>query len=734
MPTKGNLGQDPNSQESARDTQSYISNLVVIPVEEGINPAQITLSNNPQFQDYVLITNPEGITYKATVGSLSGDISGALAIFARSTNGTIQQMAPSSYDPITREMYLQIDGIPQVQSNWDELGVNDPSYIRNKPTIPAAQVQSDWTQVNSGAVDYIKNKPPAATQQQVLSADPLANKEAVTPSLMNFQQQGAGAVLYPLVSKMQQIVSVKDFGAVGDGVADDTVAIQAAVNSGAKVINLLSNGIYKVTSKIELPNNITINGNSGVINSQGATLAGGTGILTIDGGGSNTQKENINLMNIQFVGKVTFDEHRHQIAIHGGKNIKITGCYFNGFPGDAVYINGGDGYQAERHNYNISIVGNLFDGVNYANRNGVSVLDCNGLLIEGNTFTRCSQNNMPGAIDLEPNPPTDAYSIIKNIVVTNNTFYLNKGSNGDIVIALSSGMVNEPTNIIVSNNVSNTSNIYGQFMTIQATVSNPNSKFLSVINNLSNGLIGIVAQSNSATTLTNFEMVGNEIVNLSTNVNPITIQNSIIQNNILKSIDLPVTTTLINVTVSNNKISEYLRIMNSSYIIVDGNQVNQLNYPPNLYRPIYVSGSNLSIINNQTKNTTSTRSIVTASPSPSTVVFLNNQIDIVSQVPAFINDDCDGVVNGAAGDVPTFNTDTFPEVFPSGVSVAMIDGDPNTPSITRMGVLETRKASSSKGSYITAVYQSFSPGYVSGTPGKIWYRQATSLTTWSAWW
>lgn len=261
MPTKGNLGQDPNSQESARDTQSYISNLVVIPVEEGINPAQITLSNNPQFQDYVLITTPEGITYKATVGSLSGDISGALAIFARSTNGTIQQVAPSSYDPITREMYLQIDGVPQVQSNWGELGVNDPSYIRNKPTIPAAQVQSDWTQasssavdyiknkptipaaqvqsdwtqVNSGAVDYIKNKPPAATQQQVLSADPLANKESVTPSLMNFQQQGVGAVLYPLVSKMQQTVSVKDFGAVGDGVADDSAAFAlaaAAVSSG----------------------------------------------------------------------------------------------------------------------------------------------------------------------------------------------------------------------------------------------------------------------------------------------------------------------------------------------------------------------------------------------------------------------------------------------------------------------------------------------------------------------
>jgi hypothetical protein len=46
---------------------------------------------------------------------------------------------------------------------------------------------------------------------------------------------------------MRDIVSVKDFGAVGDGVTDDTVAIQAAINSGAKTI-IFNDGTYKVTS------------------------------------------------------------------------------------------------------------------------------------------------------------------------------------------------------------------------------------------------------------------------------------------------------------------------------------------------------------------------------------------------------------------------------------------------------------------------------------------------------
>jgi hypothetical protein len=53
------------------------------------------------------------------------------------------------------------------------------------------------------------------------------------------------------------IVNAKQFGAVGDGVTDDTVAIQAAFNSGATTI-VLGAYTYLITNTVTLPNNVNI--------------------------------------------------------------------------------------------------------------------------------------------------------------------------------------------------------------------------------------------------------------------------------------------------------------------------------------------------------------------------------------------------------------------------------------------------------------------------------------------
>lgn len=63
--------------------------------------------------------------------------------------------------------------------------------------------------------------------------------------------------LAPLVNSANGTVNVKDYGAVGDGVADDTAAIQAAINSGKTIIE--GAGLtYKTTVPISVPSNVML--------------------------------------------------------------------------------------------------------------------------------------------------------------------------------------------------------------------------------------------------------------------------------------------------------------------------------------------------------------------------------------------------------------------------------------------------------------------------------------------
>ena len=75
--------------------------------------------------------------------------------------------------------------------------------------------------------------------------------------MIGFQQAGSGSVYRSVQDKLGEVVSVKDFGATGDGNTNDTIAVQAAVNA-ASVANrdlYFPAGTYRIN--ITLPATMT---------------------------------------------------------------------------------------------------------------------------------------------------------------------------------------------------------------------------------------------------------------------------------------------------------------------------------------------------------------------------------------------------------------------------------------------------------------------------------------------
>ena len=200
-------------------------------------------------------------------------------------------------------------------------------------TIPArrgtiAQLPATCTQ---GAEYFATDATPGQNKYLCTATNTWTQQQTGTST---FLQTGTGAVARSVTAKLQDVVHVKDFGAKGDGVTDDSAAFIAALASGAAEVRADA-GTYVINNVITLakgqkihfgPGTHTV---GGILFTDSLTDQTGTGEIECAGSGVTTLRLK-NGANQDVISQTNFAALTGQNSKYGLFRGEIRGCTIDG--------------------------------------------------------------------------------------------------------------------------------------------------------------------------------------------------------------------------------------------------------------------------------------------------------------------------------------------------------------------------------------------------------------------
>lgn len=328
-------------------------------------PYEIWLTDSIEYKFVLKDSNDTLIgTWDNLVGINSNFISyyGQQEIQTATAGQTVFTLVDFEYEPNTGNLSVFVDGVNQYG-----------------PGAQYAYVETDAT-----TITFVSGLHVGASVK--FTTTKLENPGVADASQVSYTYPDANAVTESVETRLAQYVSVKDFGAVGDGVTDDTDAIQNALDIGGQIF--FPTGTYKTNVLSVDIANTTLTGNGiGITILEFASVGINENAISVNA-------DNVIIDGITFVGPTSaaFLAGENCIQTNGTfaaqrNNLTVKNC--------EIYNFGSYGINAEYTN-NVNIYDNYIHDVGYG---GVFFRSCITGWIQNNrisNITPGSSSNMYG--------------------------------------------------------------------------------------------------------------------------------------------------------------------------------------------------------------------------------------------------------------------------------------------------------------------------------------------------